>query len=160
MKKDVNHVTAVQMGGRKRLPVVDSGLSDELRRTLELRTPIPKTRADCPQVRPCPYFCEHNAWVVSGLDQPGRRRVGGTLPPTKVSPTVDQNCVADHADIAHEQREAPDVATVASVLGVCARQVRRYAASAMTKLPAPLQKALDDKDQRVHAIAVLRELME
>lgn len=162
MKKETGHVVDVQMGGRKRLPVlkpVDHELSDELRREMELRRPIPKTRAECPETRPCPYWCKHNAWVVSGLDQPGRRWVDGELPSTKVEPTVDQNCVIDYADVANENREPTDVAAVAEVLGVCDRQVRRYAASAMAKLPEELQRALENDDERATAVMLLKELM-
>jgi hypothetical protein len=154
--QQANHEQLYQLGGRR---PIDGELSDELRRTLELRRPIPQSRSQCPQDRPCPYWCKHNAWVVSGLDQPGRRWVDGELPPTKVQPTVDRNCVLDYAEAAGEKREPTEVAQVAEVLGVCDRQVRRYAASAMAKLPVELATALDSDEKRADAVALLRELM-
>lgn len=162
------------MGGeekpRVRLPVlkpVDNDLSYELRRQRRLygsaqempyREAIPHNRSECPGVRPCRFFCKHNTWVVSGLDQPGRRWVDGSLPPTQVNPTTDHNCALDWAEAAHEQ-ETVTPAMIAATLGISDRQARRYKEDALAALPSVLQQALESDDGRPAAVSLLRELM-
>lgn len=175
MKRDTseaNHVVDYQLGGeekpRVRLPVlkpVDEELSDYLRRhrrlygsakyqTAPFQESPPKTRAECPNVRPCRFFCRHNTWVVSGLDQPGRRWVGtlekpADLPSTWVEPTIDHNCALDWAEAAAE-KEAVTPEMIAATLGVSDRQARRYNEEAMAQLPSLLRAELEKDDERAH----------
>lgn len=169
MKKQANHVSEMQTGadGKRRLPVlrpVSDELSYELRRQRvlygpsqkdpALRRAMPKHRGECPQVRPCPYFCKHNAWVVSGLDQAGRRWVGTLekptdMPSTQVQPTLDHNCTLDWAEAAHE-RESVTPQMIADVLGISDRQARRYNAEGMAALPAPMRDRLEGDDERAY----------
>lgn len=170
MKKQVNHAGDVQLGGdgKRRLPVlrpVDTELSYELRRHRRLygsprwheppfAEDIPRTRSECPQVRPCRFFCKYNTWVVSGLDQPGRRWVGtldkpADLPSTQVCPTSDFNCTLDWAEAAHE-KESVTPEMIADVLGISDRQARRYNADAMAALPTALRAELERDDEQSH----------
>lgn len=177
MKRDTseaNHIVDYQMGGeaktRVRLPVlkpVDEDLSYELRRQRRLygaaqeapfKEAIPRNRSECPDVRPCRFFCKHNTWVVSGLDQPGRRWVDGSLPPTQVNPTTDYNCTLDLAEAAHE-KETVTPAMIAATLGISDRQARRYKEDALAALPSVLQQALENEEQRAAAVSVLCDLM-
>lgn len=173
MKRETNHVSEMQLGGeekpRVRLPVlkpVDDELSYYLRRhrrlygspeyqTAPFQETPPKTRAECPDVRPCRFFCRHNTWVVSGLDQPGRRWVGTLdkptdLPSTQVVPTLDQNCSLDWAEAAHE-KETVTPEMIAGVLGICDRQARRYNEDAMAQLPSLLRAELEKDDEQANA---------
>lgn len=174
MKRETNHVSGLQLGGeekpRVRLPVlkpVDEELSYELRRQRRLygaaqeapyREALPRNRSECPDVRPCRFFCKHNTWVVSGLDQPGRRWVNGSLPSTQVNPTTDHNCALDWAEAAHE-KETVTPAMIAATLGISDRQVRRYKEDALTALPEALRHALESDEERPTAVSLLRELM-
>ncbi len=179
MKKEASHVVEQQLGGRKRLPVlrpVDDELSDELRRERVLYGPrqkdpalkraLPANRSECPRARPCPYFCKHNTWVVSPLNQPGRRWVKPVSqladedgPSTQVRPSSDYNCTLDYAEHVHDTQEQFETWVIADALGVTERQVRRYAESAMAALPSRLRQALERDDERAVAVSLLKELM-
>lgn len=168
MTKQPSHVVEQQLGGepkpRVRLPVlrpVDEELSERLRREHrlygsgqvgEFREPLPRNRGECPTVRPCRFFCKYNTWVVSGLDQAGRRWVGtlekpADLPTTQLNPTTDLNCTLDWAEAARESEDVtPEM--IATVLGISDRQARRYNADAMQALPATMREALERDDAR------------
>lgn len=168
MKRETNHVSELQLGGeekpRVRLPVlkpVDEELSYELRRhrrlygaaqTGEFKEAIPRNRSECPDVRPCRFFCQYNTWVVSGLDQAGRRWVGtlekpADLPSTQVVPTIDHNCALDWAEVAHEKESVtPEI--IAATLGISDRQARRYNADAIAALPSALRAELERDDEQ------------
>lgn len=170
MTKNANHVSELQVGGdgKRRLPVlrpVDEELSDYLRRhrrlygspkwqTAPFAEDIPTNRSECPQVRPCRFFCKHNTWVVSGLDQAGRRWVGtlekpADLPSTQVVPTIDHNCTLDWAEAAHE-KESVTPEMIAEVLGISDRQARRYNADALAALPHAVRAELEREDEHAH----------
>jgi hypothetical protein len=160
-----DHAGSVQLGGsekpRVRLPVlrVDPELSYELRRHRRLfgsaqeapfKEAIPRNRGECPTVRPCRFFCQHNTWVVSGLDQAGRRWVGtlekpADLPSTQVVPTTDHNCALDWAEVAHAN-ESVTPEMIAATLGISDRQARRYNADAIAALPSVLRAELEQDD--------------
>lgn len=155
--KQADHVVSVQMGGaKKRLPMLPAVVNDP---SFELKAGTPKTRADCPTTRPCPYVrCSWNLWMQAGQDRPGRRHVGGNLPASTIQFTTPHNCGADIADAVEAGAEI-DVSQLASMLGVSDRQVRRDTESALAKLPARLQMALDSDEERATAVALLKELM-
>lgn len=152
-----DHVLSVQAGGvKKRLPMLPTVINDP---SFELKAGTPKTRADCPTTRPCPFVrCYWNLWMRSSQDQPGRRHVGGDLPASTIRFTTAHNCGADIADAVEAGAEI-DVSQLAGMLGVSDRQVRRYTESALAKLPARLQMALDSDEERATAVALLKELM-
>lgn len=154
---EADHAVALEViGQRKRLPVLPAVVNDP---SFELKAGTPKTRADCPTTRPCPYVrCSWNLWMRAGQDRPGRRHVGGNLPASTIQFTTPHNCGADVADAVEAGAEI-DVSQLASMLGVSDRQVRRDTESALAKLPARLQMALDSDEERATAVALLKELM-
>ncbi len=70
---------------------------------LELRNDVPRTRAGCPETRPCGHVkCQYHLWRIDGDDRPGRR--GRTPIPTTLraawmeSPTPE-SCALDLAEL-------------------------------------------------------------
>lgn len=127
------HICDVQLGGDSRPgKAIYSRSLRVLPDDWEPKEGVPRTRADCPVERPCPYVrCEWNLWMVDGRDRPGRRWKDGHRPSVVIA-HVEQNCGADIADAVERGKLEPGA--VPELAGLSDRQIRRIVEKAKRKL--------------------------
>lgn len=132
--KQADHVEQVQLGGEaqperyvRRPPALNV-----LPPKWEAKSGVPKTRAECPTERPCPYVrCRHHLYLKLSEDREGRPR-DGRRAPTIFWPPSAVSCSLDVAD----RGEELSCQEIGSLLGICDEAARNILNRALAKIRA------------------------
>jgi len=96
---------------------IDDGL------TADVEAERPKTRAECPETRPCPWVgCRHHLALEA-------TEYGGVLPPLDDWETRE-TCALDVAD----RKQEPTLEEIGELLGITRERVRQIEERALAKL--------------------------
>lgn len=133
-EKRATHVEQ-RHGAQRRLPVLGAF---SIPTDWEMKDGVPKTRGDCPTVRPCPYLaCTKHKWLVLQQDRPGNP-ASGAQGETTIRP-IGESCSLDVAD-----RGPHTLEEVGDELDVSATRINQIEQSALRKFKRRLRERLGE----------------
>jgi hypothetical protein len=128
---------------RRTLPVLVE-LADG--RCLDLRSDVPATRADCPELRPCGHVrCKHHLWIVDRRDHDGHMPNGDHKPsmlrPRWLEEPVPASCALDVAEQVGADGKRMELTRIAELLHISEDWAAELLERALARMRAETAKS-------------------